>query len=138
MEMPNYLSYFEGHYLVVQPPIFWRPMLSWWVRLVFGRDPAFVETLQTKVNPVWCRRAVREIGKDYPLEIVSLGEDLFLERLKQPFVFEMGMVETRIGRLIAVLQKINVGNWIGRLIVALQGHYPIYLTLRKQPRGGAR
>lgn len=133
MEMPNYLSYFEGHYMVVQPPIFWKPMLAWWVRLVFRRDPAFIETLQTKVNPVWCRRSVKEIGRAYPLELISLGEDLFLDRLAQPFTFEMGMVAGRIGRLIAVLQKINRGNWMGRLIVACQGHYPIYLTLRKQP-----
>jgi hypothetical protein len=28
MEMPNYLSYFEGHYLVFQPPIIWKPMLA--------------------------------------------------------------------------------------------------------------
>ena len=24
MEMPNYLSYFEGHYLIPQPPLIWR------------------------------------------------------------------------------------------------------------------
>jgi len=51
MEMPNFLSYFEGHYMVVQPPIFWKPLLAWWVKLVFRRDPAFARTLQTKVNP---------------------------------------------------------------------------------------
>jgi hypothetical protein len=26
---------------------------------------------------------------------------------------------------------VNRGNWVGRLIVACQGHYPIYLTVRK-------
>ena len=131
MEMPNYLSYFEGHYMVVQPPIFWQPMLAWWVHLAFRRDPAFAKTLQTRINPVWCRRTVKKIDKVHPLELISLGEDLFLERLSQTFTFETGVVASRIGRLIAALQKINRGNWMGRLIVALQGHYPIYLTLRK-------
>ncbi|MBZ5723471.1 MAG: class I SAM-dependent methyltransferase [Acidobacteriia bacterium] len=131
MELPNFLSYFEGHYMVVQPPILWKPMLAWWVRLVFRRDPAFARTLQTGINPIWCRRQVKKAGKVYPLELISLGEDLFLERLSQAFTFEMQMVASRAGGLIAALQRINRGNWAGRVIVALQGHYPIYLTLRK-------
>jgi ubiquinone/menaquinone biosynthesis C-methylase UbiE len=131
MEIPNFLSYFEGHYMVVQPPIFWKPMLAWWVKLVFRRDPAFARTLQTKINPLWCRRTIRELGKTWPLELISLGDDLFLERLSQTFVFEMQMVASRLERLIRVLRKVNRANWVGRLIVALQGHYPIYLTVRK-------
>jgi SAM-dependent methyltransferase len=133
MEMPNYLSYFEGHYMVVQPPIFWKPVLAWWVKAVFGRDPAFARTLQTRINPVWCRRQVRQWSRAYPLELVSVGEDLFLERLSQPFVFEMEMVKSRIQTLIAAIGKLNWGNWVGHLIVSLQGHYPIYLTVRKAP-----
>jgi SAM-dependent methyltransferase len=132
MEMPNFLSYFEGHYMVVQPPIFWKPLLAWWVKLVFRRDPAFARTLQTKVNPIWCRRTVKALSGTYRLELISLGEDLFLERLSEPFQFEMLRVAGRLGSLIAAIQKINRWNWIGRLIVAAQGHYPIYLTLRKQ------
>jgi SAM-dependent methyltransferase len=133
MEMPNYLSYFEGHYLVFQPPILWKPMLAWWVKLVFGRDPAFAGTLQTRINPVWCRRQVRRASRIYPLELVSVGADLFLERLSKPFVFEAAMVQNRIQKLMAMVGKLNRGNWIGHLIVALQGHYPIYLTVRKGP-----
>jgi SAM-dependent methyltransferase len=131
MELPNYLSYFEGHYMVVQPPIFWKPMLGWWVRMVFRRDPAFARTLQTRINPIWCRRIVRELGREWPLELVSLGDDVFLERLSQAFVFETQVVASRLRGLIGAVRSINRGNWFGRLIVALQGHYPIYLTVRK-------
>ena len=131
MEMPNYLSYFEGHYMVVQPPIFWKPMLGWWVRVIFRRDPAFAQTLQTKINPLWCKRMVNELSRTYSLELISLGGDLFLERLSQPFVFETTVVSGRLKGLIGTLQAANRGNWVGRLIVALQGHFPIYLTVRK-------
>ena len=132
MEMPNYLSYFEGHYMVIQPPIFWKPMLALWVSLIFRRDPAFAKTLQTQINPVWCRRTIRKLEKKFPLELVSVGEDLFLQRLSQTFKFETAMVAGSLYRVIAVLKKMNWGNWIGRLIVAFQGHYPIYLTVRKK------
>lgn len=40
VEVPNYLSYFEGHYFIPQPPLIWRWVLPTWVRLL-GRDPAF-------------------------------------------------------------------------------------------------
>ncbi len=112
-------------------------MLAFWVRAVFGRDPAFAKTLQTKINPVWCRREIRKASRTYSVELVSLGEDLFLDRLSQPFVFETETVKSRIQALLTLLVKLNRGNWIGRLIVALQGHYPIYLTVRKGPSGSA-
>jgi ubiquinone/menaquinone biosynthesis C-methylase UbiE len=131
MEMPNFLSYFEGHYLVIQPPIFWRPILPWWVRLVFRRDPAFAKTLQTRINPIWCRRTIRKLGRTYPLALISLGEDLFLERLSKVFTFETQMVAGRLQGTISALKKVNRGNWVGHLIVAFQGHYPLYLTVRK-------
>lgn len=131
MEMPNYLSYFEGHYMVVQPPIFWKPMLTWWVKLVFGRDPAFARTLQTKINPPWCRRQIKELRRKYSISQSSVGEEKFLERLSTAFVFETRVVQGSIGGLLKAIQKANVGNWIGRLLVGLQAYYPIYLQVHK-------
>ncbi len=131
VEVPNFFSYFEGHYLVVQPPILWKALLPWWVRTVFRRDPAFARTLQTQINPGWCRRQVSDLSRTYCVEQVSLGEEAFLKRLSEPFHFEAQVVKGSIGRLIQLMQKLNVGNWVGHVLVALQAHYPIYLTLRK-------
>ena len=129
-EVPNYLSYFEGHYMVPQPPLVWRWMLPVWVRL-FGRDPAFARTMRTEINPVWFRRTVRQINKQYPVELLSLGDEIFLDRLKQPFDFEMERTAAKLGMAMRLLQRANVGNWMGRLIVLAQGHYPIYCTIRR-------
>ena len=30
IEVPNYLAFYEGHYLVPQPPILWNGMLAFW------------------------------------------------------------------------------------------------------------
>lgn len=130
-EMPNYLSYFEGHYLVPQPPLIWRWMLPQWVR-VLGRDPAFAYTMRTEINPIWCRRAVKQINKKYPIKLLSLGTEVFLDRMKRPFIFEMERTATKLSRLIGIVQSVNVGNWIGRSIVLAQGHYPIYLSVRRE------
>jgi ubiquinone/menaquinone biosynthesis C-methylase UbiE len=130
-EMPNFLSYFEGHYLVVMPPILWPSLLPAWVRYVCHRDPAFARTLQTCINPIWCRKAVKQVGREHCVELISLGQDLFLERLSKPFNFDMKQVAGKLSGVVSVIQRMNVANWIGRSIVAAQGHYPIYLTLRR-------
>ena len=132
-EMPNFLSYFEGHYLVPQPPILFPKMLEIWVRYLFGRDPAFAKTLHREINPFWCRRGVKELQKRFPVRLVSLGEEIFLERLRQPFEFENRTVGSKLGRVVRILQAINFGNWVGRLVVALRGYYPIYLTVGRLP-----
>jgi SAM-dependent methyltransferase len=131
VEVPNYLSYFEGHYMVPQPPVIWRWVLPAWVRLL-GRNPAFAYTMRTEINPIWCRRAVRQINKEYPVQLLSLGAEIFLDRLTQPFQFEMERTAARLGKLMRVFQRLNLGNWIGRLIVSAQGYYPIYLTVRRK------
>ena len=131
MEMPNYLSYYEGHYMVFQPPSLWQWMLPWLIRQVYRRDPAFAHTLRTQINPVWCRRQVKSLRGKHSVTLISLEEELFLDRLSRAFHFETATVATLLGRVIATLQSINCRNWIGRMIVEFQGHYPIYLTVRK-------
>lgn len=131
MELPNFLSYFEGHYMVMQPPILFKAMLPWWVKVVFGRNPAFAKTLQTQINPIWCKRTVATLNRTYPLEVLSLGEELFLERLENQFTFDTQVVANRLRGVISALTRINRGNWIGRSIVRLRGYYPIYLTVRR-------
>jgi SAM-dependent methyltransferase len=129
MEIPNYLSYFEGHYMAPMPPVWSNRVLAAWVRLL-GRDPAFALTLRL-INPIWCRRAIATVNERYQVELLTLGEADFLKRLSAPMTFEAEATASRIGGLIRTLQAVNVANWIGRLIVLAQGHYPIFLVLRR-------
>ena len=89
--------------------------------------------MRTEINPVWCRRAVRQLNKKYPVTLISLGDEIFLDRLAQPFEFEMESTTRKLKTVVAIVQRLNIGNWMGRMIVAAQGHYPIYLTLRREP-----
>jgi len=130
MEMPNFLSYFEGHYMIVPPPLVWQWMLPVWVRL-FGRDPEFARTLNTQINPNWCRSVAGRMRRHYDVTVLSLGEDVFVDRLSRRFEFETAIVASRLGRVMSAVRMLNVANWIGRSIVLLRGHYPIYFTMRK-------
>jgi len=134
VEIPNYLAWYEGHYLVVQPPILWNGLLAFWVGRVLRRDPAFARTLRTEINPIWLRRTLRRIAARYPLELETLGEKRFLERMSRPFVFQTDGVAKSAGRAIAWVQRLNAFNWIGRTLVALQAHYPIVLIATRSSR----
>jgi SAM-dependent methyltransferase len=132
-EIPNYLSYFEGHYLVPQPPILWNGLLAFWVHRIFGRDPAFARTLRTEINPVWLRKTLRVIGRTSALQVKTLGEQRFLARMARPFDLQTGAVQSSAGGIVRIVQRLNAFNWIGRLLVALQAHYPIVLIATRLP-----
>jgi hypothetical protein len=131
MEMPNFLSYFEGHYMVVMPPVLWRGMLGQVTKFIYRRDPGYAYTLRTEINPIWIRSRFQEINRLTPVKLISTGADIFRERLEDPFEFETSVVKSKLGSLLKAVQRLNIGNWIGWTITGLQGYYPMYVTARR-------
>jgi SAM-dependent methyltransferase len=131
MEMPNFLSYFEGHYMVVMPPVLWRGMLGQVMRFIYRRDPRYADTLRTEINPIWIRSAFQEINRTMPVKLMSTGGEIFRERLQEPFVFETSVVKSKVGTLVKAIQALNIGNWIGWTITGVQGYYPMYVTAQR-------
>ena len=131
MEMPNFLSYFEGHYMVIMPPVLWRGMLGQVIKFIYRRDPRYADTLRTEINPIWIRSTFQKIHRVMPVQLVSMGGEIFRERLQEPFVFETSVVKSKVGTLVRGVQALNIGNWIGWTITGLQGYYPMYVTARR-------
>jgi SAM-dependent methyltransferase len=131
MEMPNFLSYFEGHYMVVTPPLLWRGMLGQVIKFIYRRDPRYADTLRTEINPIWIRSTFQEINRRMPVKLMSTGGEIFRGRLREPFVFETSVVRSKVGSLVKTVQTLNIGNWIGWTITGLQGYYPMYVTARR-------
>jgi SAM-dependent methyltransferase len=131
MEMPNFLSYFEGHYMVIMPPVLWRGMLGQVIKFIYRRDPRYADTLRTEINPIWIRSTFQKINRVMPVQLVSMGGEIFRERLQEPFVFETSVVKSKVGTLVRGVQALNIGNWIGWTITGLQGYYPMYVTARR-------
>ena len=130
-EAPNFLSYYEGHYLILQPPILHPAILPMWVRWIYRRDPAFARTLRTEINPGWFRRNLKKISEDYPVKLQTTGEGRFLNRLGSHFEFQTNAVEQSAGRAVKMLYFLNWRNWIGRLLVSMQAHYPLVVVAVK-------
>ncbi len=127
---PNYLSYFDGHYGALHPPIFSNSFFQGWMKWVYRKDPSFAATIRTQVNAVWAKRQLREIGRTVPLEVLTLGEAKFLERM-DTMVFGQWMRMGVVGKLVEIARALRINKLAARLIVALRGWTPLIITARK-------
>lgn len=131
-EVANYLSLFEGHYYVFMPPIWWRSLLPFWLKWICGRDPAYSRTLRTEINPIWVRKTVAQLAREYPIQLISLGEELFRERLgSASFEFDQVGCQSKLRPLIDLLLKLNRGNIVANSLILAQAYYPLFITIRK-------
>jgi ubiquinone/menaquinone biosynthesis C-methylase UbiE len=130
---PNYFSYFDGHYAAFHPPIFSNAFFRWWIKWVWRRDPAFAATIRTEINPVWVRRQLKEIGKDVPLSVRTLGQQKFRERMRSADVPSMGALSV-IARLVAVARRLGLSAAAAELMIAAQGWTPLIITAKREAR----
>lgn len=128
---PNYLSYFDGHYAALHPPIFSNRFFCWWMKTIYGKDPAFAATIRTEVNPVWARRNLIENHTTTPLDILGLGQDVFRERMGDAAVGKW-MALGKVGRLVEIAAKLKLNRLAAMIIIALQGWTPLIISVRKR------
>ena len=100
----------------------------------FPSSGQFARTLRTEINPLWCKKAIRRLSSTFSLDLLSLGEDEFRERLRAPFEFESRQVQEKLQRLVGLATRLNRRDHLANILIALQAHYPIYLSVRKEQR----
>lgn len=128
---PNYLSYFDGHYAAFHPPIFSNRFFCWWMKTIYGKDPAFAATIRTELNPVWARRKIIGISGITPLDLLGLGQDVFRERMNDVTVGRW-MALGKVGRLVRFASALKLNRIAAEIAIALQGWTPLIITLRKR------
>jgi ubiquinone/menaquinone biosynthesis C-methylase UbiE len=128
---PNYRSYFDGHYAALHPPIFSNAFFRWWIKWVYRRDPTFAATIRTEINPQWMRRRLADIARGHPVEVLGLGEDVFLRRMDEAAVGRwMGLGV--VGRLVALTKALHLNRLAARVAIALGGWTPLVVTIRRR------
>ena len=127
---PNYLSYFDGHYAAIHPPIFWNGFFRWWMKWVYRKDPWFAATIRTEINPFWVRRQLRAMGRATPLTIHTLGQDKFRERMTGADVGRWMALGT-VGKLVRLGHALGINRLAAATIIALQGWTPLIITVTK-------
>ncbi len=124
--VPNYGSWWEGHYGILWIPHLPRSLAKWYVRC-HRRDPAFIDTLQLITRP-WLERIVQ--GHSREVAVLGWGQDLWERRLRT-LDFSPWACLGRLRRMTAWLHRLGfVGLvvWLGR---RLHWETPLVLTVRK-------
>lgn len=127
---PNYHSYFDGHYAVFHPPIFFKGFLPWYVNFILRRDPQFAKTLRTELNVSWTRKQLTKLQEKYNIDVISLGQEIFLERMRS-LNFETWAGLTKVKAILNIFRKLGLNFIAARIILLLNGWTPIILTIRK-------
>jgi len=125
LTVPNYGSFWEGHYV-----LFWIPYLPLFLAKVyvrlFGRDPHFLDTLKF-VNYFSLRRWLKACPDLVPL---TYGERLFSERMRMRQTGGWsGLV--RLDQWLRWLDRLGLIRLATILLVGLKAFTPIVLLARK-------
>lgn len=127
---PNYHSYFDGHYAVFHPPVCFKLFFPWYVKTFFKKDPEFAWTLNTQLNIFWTKKVLKILGKRYNFKVLSLGEEIFFDRMKN-LNFETWAGLTKVKKILEFMKKLKVNEFAARVIYFAGGWTPIILTIKK-------
>ena len=100
------------------------------MKRIWGRDPEFAKTLRTELNVCWTKKRLRYLKTKYHIKVVSLGEDIFLDRM-QTLDFEAWGGLTKVKKALNLINNIGLISIAAKVILSLKGWNPIILTLRK-------
>lgn len=125
--VPNYGSWWEGHYGILMLPGMPKFLFKRYVSLL-GRDPDFVDTLQF----ISKKKLKRILGSHSDeVEILSWGERLFEHRLQHIDFSEWAS----LGKLmvwVKLLHRLGLVNMGIRLCRLLEWETPVVMTLKKK------
>ena len=125
--VPNYGSFWEGHYGVLFPAHCPKWLFKAIVKLI-GRDPAFVDTLQFVTYgklKKWMSPFASEI------EVITTGQEIWEERVRTLQFSEWAELAKlkSIIKLIHALRLLNLVVWLGK---KLHWETPFVLVFRKR------
>jgi SAM-dependent methyltransferase len=125
--VPNYGSWWEGHYGVLWLPHMPRWAARWYVR-VLGRDPAFLDTLQF-IDYGWLARIVRQHAHE--VEVLGYGAELWEQRVRTLDFAEYHSLD-KVKGILRVLHRAGLVRLVLKLGRALHWETPLVLALRKR------
>lgn len=128
--VPNFGSFFDGHYacfyLPYQPKWLWK----WWLRAVRRRDPAFADTLRTELNYWTVRKILKPYVRDGRVHLLGTGEDVFWERMATADFTAYGGLG-RVKVVVDGLTRLGLVRLAARMLLWIKAHSPLIISLRK-------
>jgi ubiquinone/menaquinone biosynthesis C-methylase UbiE len=124
--IPNYFSFWEGHYGIFWPCITNKFLGRLYVKLL-GKNPAYVDTLQL-ISPFYLKKTLKELNLN--IEVISWGKEVFKDRLESGNYSDWASLK-RIRSIVGLIQKMKISSLIANILNLFKMYTPIVLTLRK-------
>lgn len=125
--IPNYFSFWEGHFGLVWPCLLNKRLAKIYVRLM-GKDPRYVDSLQL-VNYFQIKRIMNSMKGE--VDVLDYGLAIFKNRLATGNYSDWGSLK-KFRPIINLLQRLKVAVLIANLLTAVGTINPVILTLRKK------
>lgn len=123
---PNYASFFEGHYAIPWIPYMKHKAGSFWVRL-WGRDPAFLETLQ--LLNYW---QVKAWMSNIPgIEVITYGQEIFKKRMLLIDIKNWAGLG-KIKSILVLVKKMKLLHVVTFILAAIGSFEPVILTVKRK------
>jgi ubiquinone/menaquinone biosynthesis C-methylase UbiE len=123
--IPNYQSFWEGHYGVFWLPNLPKALARIYLRLL-GRRVDFLGHLNL-LNP----RRMRRIMKSQDLNVISWGHELWRQRMQSSQFTEWGETR-RLKKIVRLLKMLKLNRIFACLGEALDMYYPMVIIARKE------
>lgn len=124
--IPNYFSFWEGHYGVLWPCITNKTIGRFYIKMI-GLKPAYIDTLQL-ISPAYLRKIFKKMP--YKLEILGWGGNVFKHRLESGSYSDWASLK-KIRWIVNLIQALKISSLIGTILNLFGMYTPIVVTVRK-------
>ena len=125
--IPNYFSFWEGHYGILWPCLTNRFLAKIYAKLI-GHNPKYIDTLQL-ISPMYLKKILNTMKNK--IEVLDWGEDVFKKRLTTGSYTDWASLQ-KIRPFINLFQKLKLALFIANVLNFCGMYTPIVLTVRKR------
>lgn len=123
--IPNYFSFWEGHYGILWPCLTNRFLAKVYALLV-GKNPKYIDTLQL-ISPFYLKRILTKMEN---VQILSWGKDVFKKRLTTGNYSDWASLQ-KIRPIVSLVQKLKISSFLADVLNMFEMYTPIVLTAKK-------
>ena len=124
--IPNYFSFWEGHYGIFWPCLVSKPLAKVYAKLA-GQNPKYIDTLQL-ISPFYLRNILKPLKNK--IKILGWGKNVFKTRLESGNYSDWASLKN-IRPIVLLIQKLKLSSLAANILNQFEMYTPIVLTIRK-------
>ncbi len=128
--VPNYGSFFEGHYNCFYLPYQPKWLFKLWVKFILRRSTFLVDELRTEINYFSVKNWIADCLYHKQIRVLTFGEDIFRMRMHTALFSEWGGLG-KVKKWLEFIHRLKIINLATWLLVTFKAFTPLILTIEK-------